>query len=197
MIAKDMGRRSGRRSFGYIRKLPSRRYQASYIGPDLARHTAPDTFEAKLDAEAWLAEERRIMASGSWIGPKRRTAAALAALPPTLSEYSASWLDSRTLKPRTLAHYRQLLDRHLLPELGEYRLTAITPMIVRNWHAALDPKTPTYRAHAYSLLRTIMGTAVTEQLITINPCVIRGGSSSKTVHKSRPATLEELAIITE
>jgi hypothetical protein len=33
-----------RRSFGYIRRLPSKRYQASYIGPDLARHAAPDTF---------------------------------------------------------------------------------------------------------------------------------------------------------
>ena len=193
MVAKNRGRRS----FGYIRRLPSRRYQASYIGPDLARHAAPDTFEAKLDAEAWLAEERRIIASGSWIAPKRRTVAGLAALPPTLSEYSASWLHSRTLKPRTRAHYRQLLDRHILPELGEYRLTAITPMIVRNWHAALAPNTPTYRAHAYGLLRTIMGTALGEQLIMINPCVIRGGSTSKTVHKSRPATLEELAILVE
>jgi integrase len=197
MVAKDKGRRSGRRSFGYIRRLPSRRYQASYIGPDLARHAAPDTFEARLEAEAWLAEERRMIASGSWIAPKRRSAAALAALPPMLSEYSASWLDSRTLRPRTRAHYRQLLDRHILPELGEYRLSAITPMMVRNWHAALDPTTPTYRAHAYSLLRTIMGTALSEQLITINPCVIRGGGSSKTAHKSNPATLEELAIIAE
>jgi hypothetical protein len=28
----------GRRGFGYIRRLPSKRYQASYTGPDLARH---------------------------------------------------------------------------------------------------------------------------------------------------------------
>jgi hypothetical protein len=40
-----------RRSFGYIRRLPSKRYQASYNGPDLARHAAPDTFEGRLDAE--------------------------------------------------------------------------------------------------------------------------------------------------
>jgi integrase len=186
-----------RRSFGYIRRLPSRRFQASYTGPDLVRHTASDTFETKLDAEAWLAAERRVIASGSWIAPKRRSAAALAALPPTLVDYSAGWLRSRTLKPRTGAHYRQLLDRLILPELGEFRLPAITPTIVRNWHTGLGPNTPTLRAHAYSLLRTIMSTAVVEQLITSNPCVIRGGGTSKTVHKSRPATLEELAIIAE
>jgi integrase len=186
-----------RRSFGYIRRLPSRRYQASYTGPDLVRHSARDTFETRLDAEAWLADERKIIASGSWIAPKGRTAPALAALPPTLSDYADGWLRSRTLKPRTRAHYRQLLDRQILPDLGEHRLTAITPTIVRNWYTALGPNTPTLRAHAYGLLRTIMGTAVAEQLITTNPCVIRAAGSSGRIHKPKPATFEELAIIKE
>lgn len=186
-----------RRSFGYIRRLPSRRYQASYTGPDLVRHTAPDTFDTKMDAEAWLAEERRIIASGSWIAPKRRSAAALAALPPTLAEYSAGWLRSRTLKPRTYAHYRQLLDRLILPGLGEFRLPAITPTVVRNWHTGLGPNTPTLRAHAYSLLRTIFTTAVAEELITGNPCMLRAAGTVKATHKAQPATLEELTIIAE
>jgi integrase len=188
---------TARRSFGWIRKLPSRRYQASYVGPDLGRHSAPDTFETKMDAEGWLRDERELINSENWLPPKRRADVARAAQPPTLAEYSASWLDSRTLRPRTRAHYAQLLDKHILPDLGEFRLTAITPVMVRNWHAALGPKTPTYRAHAYSLLKTILNTAVSEQLITSNPCHVRGGASSTTVHKSRPATLEELAIIVE
>jgi integrase len=184
-----------RRSFGYIRRLPSRRYQASYIGPDLARHAAPDTFEAKVDAEGWLRDERKIISDGAWMPPKLRAAAARVAQPPTLEEYSANWIDSRTLRPRTRAHYQALLDRHILPYLGDFQLIAITPVMVRNWHAGLDSKTPTYRAHAYSLLKTILNTAVAEQLIGSNPCMVRGGSSSQTVHKSRPATLEELTII--
>ena len=68
-----------------------------------------------MDAEGWLRDERTMIASGDWIPPKGRAAAALAAQPPTLSEYSASWLDSRTLRPRTRAHYAQLLDRNILP----------------------------------------------------------------------------------
>ena len=44
-----------RRGFGYVRRLPSKRYQASYAGPDLQRHVAPTTFTTKGDAEAWLA----------------------------------------------------------------------------------------------------------------------------------------------
>jgi integrase len=187
---------ASRRSFGYIRRLPSKRYQASYIGPDLERHAAPDTFETKMDAEGWLRDERKVLNSGEWMPPKSRAAAGRATQPPTLSEYAASWLDSRTLRPRTRAHYASLLDREILPDLGHYPLTAITPVMVRNWHAGLDLKTPTYRAHAYSLLKTILNGAVSEQLITINPCVIRGAASSSTAHKSRPATLEELSIIT-
>ena len=50
-----------RRSFGSIRRLPSKRFQASYLGPDLARHVAPETFTAKIDAEGWLALERRLV----------------------------------------------------------------------------------------------------------------------------------------
>jgi integrase len=186
-----------RRAFGYLRRLPSKRYQASYIGPDLARHTAPDTFETKLDAEGWLRDERNMISNDEWTPPKSRAAAALAKLPPILTEYASTWLRSRGLRPRTRTHYRRLLDQLILPELGEYHLNEISPIMVRNWHARLDSSTPTLRAHAYSLLRTIMGTALSEQLVSINPCVLRGAGSSEKVHKSKPATLEELAIITD
>jgi hypothetical protein len=49
------------RSWGKIRKLPSGRYQASYVGPDGARHAGPITFGAKIDAEGWLSDERRLL----------------------------------------------------------------------------------------------------------------------------------------
>jgi hypothetical protein len=102
-----------RRQFGYVRKLPSGRIQASYVGPDLIRHAAPFTFDTKLDAEAWLTDERRIIGSGNWIAPKRRREAREALLPPTLADYAAGWLKSRTLRDRTRHHYQQMLDRQL------------------------------------------------------------------------------------
>jgi integrase len=186
-----------RRQFGYIRKLASKRWHASYVGPDLARHNAPHTFAAKLDAEAWLAAERRLIDSDSWIAPAGRRAALEAAKPPTLEEFANGWLESRTLRPRTRAHYRQLLDRQILPTLGGRRVDVITPTMVREWHTRLGSGTPTLRAHAYGLLRMILGAAVAEQVITANPCVLRGAGSSKTAHKARPATLAELAAIVE
>ena len=48
-------RKRTRRSFGKIKKLPSGRYQASYLGPDGERHNGPVTFLAKQHADQWLA----------------------------------------------------------------------------------------------------------------------------------------------
>ena len=45
-----------RRTWGHIRRLPSKRYQASYEGTDLVRYTAPTTFTARTDAEHWLSQ---------------------------------------------------------------------------------------------------------------------------------------------
>jgi integrase len=184
-----------RRSFGYVRRLPSKRWQASYIGPDLIRHSAPMTFDTKMDAEAWLTDERRIVASGNWIAPKRRREAIEALLPPTFGEYADGWLKSRTLRDRTRHHYRQLIHRQLL-SFEQLRLTEITPTVVRNWYTELGPGTPVLRSHAYGLLRTILSSAVAEQLIPTNPCVLRGAGSAKTAHQARPATLPELTTLT-
>ena len=49
-----------------IRRLPSKRYQASYTGPDTRRHVGPVTFTGKADAEGWLSDERKLIESGQW-----------------------------------------------------------------------------------------------------------------------------------
>ena len=41
--------------------MPSKRYPASYAGPDLNRHLASVTFTTKGDAEACLADERKVV----------------------------------------------------------------------------------------------------------------------------------------
>jgi integrase len=178
-----------RRSFGRLRRGRSKRWQAAYIGPDNALHYAPTTFVAKIDAEAWLAEERRLISVGAWTPPEHR---AILAVNVTLAAYAAPWLADRALKPRTRRHYRSLLDRLILPALGDKPLKGITPVTIRAWHAELGNKTPTLRAHAYGLLRTILATAQHDGLITANPCHIRGAGNSKRVHKIKPLTLPEL-----
>ena len=121
-----MSGRSRRRGFGHVRKLPSGRWQASYLGPDLVRRTAPHTFDAKADAEGWLGRRREEVVSGAWQPPvKVERVAAL-----TFEAYSTQWLRERALKPRTREGYEHLLGRYLLPVLGGMPIDAITPSVV-------------------------------------------------------------------
>lgn len=200
-----------KRSFGQIVKLPSGRYRARYSDPygrlsedgKQIRHPAPYTFQAKVDAEAWLVDERRLISSGAWTPPADRVAAKRARSQ-TLGEYAPAWLADRKVKGRPLAdrtrdHYQDLLDRFILPWFGEVELKAITPEAVAQWYDTAAPDRPTYQAHAYSLLRAIMRTAADptknsgRPLIPFNPCGISGGGSSGNKRRIRPATAQEVA----
>jgi integrase len=184
--------RKQREPFGRIRKLPSGRWQAAYVGPDLALHHPASTFEALLDARAWLTTERRSIDAGTWIAPAARNRAQKAA---TLKAFADAWLTDRQLKPRTRALYRDLLDQRILPELGDLPLKSITSLTIRHWYATQDAEHPTRRAHAYALLRTVLGSAVTEDMIPTNPAHIRGASTAKRKHQIEIATLNQLQVI--
>lgn len=180
-----------RRSFGRLRKLPSGRYQAAYIGPTGELFKAPATFAARIDAEGWLAQQRRAIDVGTWRHPDDPEPAQT-----LFRDYSELWLTQRDLRPRTRSHYRRILDRFLLPMFGPMPLEQITAPVIRGWHASTAVTTPTYRAHAYSLLRTILTTAHRDGLIDAAPPSIVGGGHRRRRHNIEPASLEELETIT-
>lgn len=181
---------ASRRGFGAIRKLPSKRYQASYVGPDTIRHTASVTFETKEDAEEWLSARRREIKNEDWTPQAKRA-------PITFGEHAERWLTNRPLKPRTRYHYQGILDARILPAFKDVALKHITSDLIDDWHYRMGPDTPTARAHAYGLLRTILGDAVQRRLIDFNPCHIRGAGNTKRVKRIEPATLPELVALTE
>jgi integrase len=185
-----------KRTFGSIRKLPSGRFQVRYTGPDGSYITAPKTFGAKIDAEAFLTDRRREIDRGLWDATATKQVERV-----TFGVYAATWLAGRQvagrpIKARTREHYQAILDDHLLPVFGARQLSAITPKTVREWYSDTLVERPTLRSHAYSLLRTVMGSAVAEELIDNNPCRIVGAGRAKRVHKIRPASVEELATLT-
>jgi integrase len=194
-----------RRQFGTVSKLPSGRYRARYRGPDEQKHSAPTTFEDYDTAVAWLRNERRLVEEPGhvWTPPRERAQAARSAgrrRGVTFGVFAESWLENRRVKgrplaARTRAHYRSLLDEQILPTFANVPIADIEPEDVDAWHAVTLPTAPTMRAHAYSLLRTILGTATDRRLIPSNPAKIRGAGNVERVHDVRPATLEELETI--
>lgn len=194
-MARGEGRKAQKRgAFGTAHKLPSGRYRAMYFGPDGRRYKADRTFLTEKDARGWLSLRQADIIKKSWTPPEADEPARPKI---TLTDYAEQWIAQRDLKDRTREHYRKLLDEHILDSpLGALPLASITADDVRDWYAKLGKKTPTLRAHCYGLLRTIMGTAASDGKIAANPCVIRGAGSTKRVHKIRPASLDEIEIIT-
>lgn len=195
--------RTGRPKTGSLEKLPSGRYRVRFTGPDGDRYKAPVTFEDVGAARLWLDREVKAIEADpeAWQPPEQRAASRRAGAL-TFGEYAEAWLSGRKVRGRPLAdrtrdHYRDLLDRFILPTFEDVALKAITPEHVDRWYELTAADTPTYRAHAYALLRTVLGTAVDRGLIrTANPAKVRGGGTTTRAKKIRPATLEELAVIT-
>ncbi len=125
-----------------------------------------------------------------------RPPAPKAAKRPGFDRYVRQWLDGRELKPRTRTEYARLVQG-LTAAFGDTALDAITPDSVKAWYGGLDPKHQAARSHAYSLLRTVLNTAVEEEHIAVNPCRIRGAGRTASRQGIRPATLHELTLIAQ
>ena len=146
------------------------RYEVRLRGPDGKERSR--SFRTRRDAERYEREQRAAFDRGNWIDPRGASQ--------PFEQYALRWLSQRTeLRPRTVELYRSLLGRHLFPEFGELQLGKITPSAVRSWNAALIQRYPVTAAKAYRLLRGILGTAMADELITRNPCVVKGASQER------------------
>jgi integrase len=180
-----------RREFGSVRQLPSGRWQACYPGVDGRLKPAPETFTSRQGAAGWLAALQTDLARGAWVDPARGRE--------SFADYATEWLAQRVdLRPRTRELYGGLLERHLLPHLGSVPLASLSPAVVRRWHAerlraGVGQSTV---AKAYRLLKAILGTAVADEILARNPCVLRGASVERTPERV-PPTLEQAYAIAD
>jgi integrase len=179
-----------RRRFGKVRKLPSGRFQASYVGPDGQRRTAPDTFRTKTDADRWLGATETDLHRGGWIDD---------ALGRTqFGNYAEGWLrDNPKIGDRWRETCLRNLRLHLAP-LADLSLRAITPSVVRDWYGAAMRGTggKTSIAQSYRFLRAVMNAAVREGAILRNPCTIPGAGADRA--KERPtATPAQVAALVD
>ena len=191
-----------KRAIGSIRRLASGRYQARYTGPDLRMHPAPQTFLTRIDAEAWLAAERRASEDpGGWRAPKVRVQEERDRIEElqrqTFGRFAADWLEHRDLAASTRHNYSRLLKHHLLPTFGPIPLTQIDRAAVTAWHRHTGPGPPHARKHAYDLLRNILNAALDAEHIDRNPVHIRGAGNVKRTGMTQPATLDELEALVD
>jgi integrase len=74
------------------------------------------------------------------------------------------------LRPRTAAHYEEMIDRLILPKFGKWRIGGVTRSDVGQWHGGMH-RTPIQANRALAILSSLMAWAVDEKLREGNPCV--------------------------
>jgi integrase len=142
------------------------RYDVRYRTADGGVRTK--TFSTRRDAQRFGNAVETDKLRGSFVDPRSGRI--------TLAEYSRQWVDARhALRPRTRELYEAQLRGHILPALGRIALAKLTPQIVRRWHSELARHTGASTvAKCYRLLRAILATAVSDELLARNPCRIEG-----------------------
>lgn len=179
-----------RRRFGRVRKLPSGKYQASFVGPNGRRQNAPDTFLTKTDANRWLAKVEADLSRGTWLDDQ------LGRQP--FGDYARTWLrDNTKIGPR----YRETCMRNLrlhMTALEDIPLRALTPPVIREWYAsAMRGKGGrTSIQQSYRFLHAVLATAVRDGAIPANPANISGAGTDRA--KERPvASVAQVAALIE
>ncbi|MDQ3988251.1 MAG: N-terminal phage integrase SAM-like domain-containing protein, partial [Actinomycetota bacterium] len=185
-----MANRKGRRRFGWVRKLPSGRLQASYLGPDGQRRLAPETFERKGDADRWLSVVESEILRGEWMDPLLGRV--------SFAEFGERWIKEHRLGDRTREEYLGLWRNHIVPFLGSIELAEFSTATIRSWRAALlrEGRSEDRAAKAYKLVRAIFNTAVDDGRIKRNPCRIKGAGEHRAAERMT-ATVPQVYALAE
>lgn len=199
-----------KRSFGTIEKLPSGRYRARFLEPGTAKSDrtyikAPTTFSTIGQAERWLADARRAIEDKKWesfVGGETKPVTPITKVP-TFFEYATEWIEQRTtrrgrtLSPTTLGEYSRYITTGKLVFFADMRLDEIKPATVRRWYARESKVHKTSTAHQYTFMKSVLKTAVEDELIEKNPCLIHGASAARTGVETVIPTDAELDSIIE
>jgi len=157
-------RTAGGRKVRTARHGTGKRWQARWRdGDGQQRYRA---FERKLDAERFLAGLQADLLRGSYIDPREGKV--------TLQSYAERrWLPALVhLRPNSASTYASHVANHIVPVLGDRPLGAVRRPDCTAFVAALAAKqlAPSTVHTVYAVLRSLMQSAVEDQLIAANPC---------------------------
>ena len=180
-----------RRRFGYVRRLPSGRFQASFTPPSGQRQTASATFRTPADAGRYLDRVELDIKRGQWVkdqGLENRT----------LRECCEAYLEEN---PRVGKRWAETCRRNMrlhLADLLDLPISAITAPVVRSWHAkALRGNGGrTSISQTYRLMRSVFNVAVQDEAILRNPCQIPGAGNVR-VPERQIASPQQVAELLE
>jgi integrase len=191
---------ANRRKFGYVRKLPSGKYQASYVGPDEKRYTGDTTFRTKSRATDWLTTINASILEKRWESTNQEPEVA----EPNgviFSQYAHRHIEIQTnhkgelLRASTKALYERLLKTKLGCFLDRPINEIKSAQVSEWWAQAIENGHRTSASKAYKLLSAVMKRAVDEELIVTNPCKVKGAQSATSNKKLVVPSPDEVSTI--
>jgi len=135
--------------------------------------TWKSTKGTKKDAEALLARMLTELEDGVYIEPNNIT----------VSKYLTKWLASidATLSAKTYERYEEIINKHLIPNIGHHKLNKLQPLHIESLYAEMlrngriDGKgglSKTTVEHHHRVLKKALSKAVKWQYLSRNPCDI-------------------------
>lgn len=197
-----------RANFGSVRQLASGRWQARYPDEQGIPMNGPRTFETSDEAWTHIAEVKTQRNRNVYTDYRKGER--------LLVDYAREWIENGgsrgRLAVRTRDLYSDIIERQIAPSIGKMAIGSITKATVRSWYTATSKELAKRAAEprkngkertatgatrlrqSYTLLKSIMNTALGDGLIGVNPCAISGAGTAASP-KRQFMSVQEFALI--
>lgn len=155
------------------------RYKVRYIDPDGVERSRTFPDRCKKEADDFLVEVESAKREGKYVSVNAGKI--------SFKAHAENWLKGQSTDRATRGALRSRLDARIYPFFARRPLNSITPAIVRNWLGELDDRgySANYRTVLFTVVSSVLDSAVEEHLITSNPCktqtIKRPTSSASTI----------------
>jgi integrase len=154
---------------GHIRKKTNGRWIARFPTQGRRGSFTSRSFDRKVDADRWLADQNSSWISGTWVDPSRAGE--------LFGSVAESWLSSRRdVAASTWARDDSYLRNLILPFLGELQLREVTVEALDEWVGLLaERRAPNTVRKAFGITSQILDRAVATRKLPANPARVREG----------------------
>ncbi|MGH3871794.1 MAG: tyrosine-type recombinase/integrase [Pseudonocardiaceae bacterium] len=140
------------------------RYKVRYLDPDGNEKSKMYPDKCNKQAEDFLLEVESSKREGKYVDPQAGRI--------KFRQQAENWIKGRSSDSATRKALQSRLDSQIYPHFGDLPVNSIKAATVRDWLGVLDEKklSQNYKTVLFTVLSSIMDSAVEDKLITINPC---------------------------
>jgi len=140
------------------------RYKARYLDPDGNEKSRMYPDKCKKQAEDFLLEVESSKREGKYVDPRAGRI--------KFRQQAENWIKGQSPDKATREVLRSRLKSQIYSHFGDLPINSIKSATVRDWLGVLDEKklSANYKTVLFTVLSSVMDSAVEDKLITINPC---------------------------